>query len=98
MLENPPRAEVESNSEEGTVYTTKITATDDDQLDVMCTCPARKLCWHAVAYYAVYKGLEPERQGNGGSEDQNPLALISEGVEKLVNGIGQLVDEKMRDK
>jgi len=49
-----------------TLYLVHIKPHADDTgsktiLDVTCPCDARKLCWHAVAFYAVTKGLVPEK-------------------------------------
>ena len=66
-------ADVKSRSTPDAVYTTHIAIHDDDPgnksiLATTCDCDARKLCWHVVAFYAVSKGLAPEKP----SDTQQP--------------------------
>ena len=59
-------AEVRSFTEpepgaEWTIYETSIhRGTEDGELIVKCSCPARTLCRHLVSHYAVVKKDEPE--------------------------------------
>lgn len=42
------------------VYTVSIHRTEiDGQLDVTCSCPASKLCYHAAQFYGVAKAIAP---------------------------------------
>jgi len=47
---------------------------DKSILNTTCPCDARKLCWHVVAFYAVSKGLAPEKP----SELQQPPEDVDE--------------------
>lgn len=67
---------------------------DKSILDVVCGCPATKLCHHITAFYAVVKGLVPD----SGEAKQTGPELISEGIEKIVNGIALVVAERVGEK
>ena len=58
-------ADVKSRTSDA-VHTVHIEPHVDDPgdksiLNTTCPCDARKLCWHVVAFYAVSKGLAPEK-------------------------------------
>ena len=93
------------------VYTVRIHRLSDTELDVTCNCPARKLCHHVVEYYALRKGISPEMgailDGDKSADEVDevketapePLTgrqMIASAIEQLVDGIGMLVNERMK--
>lgn len=96
----PGLAEVESFSKHSRgPYTVSIQVHSTDPgdksiLDVTCTCPATKLCHHVMAFYAVVKELVPD----SGEAKQTGPEMISEGIEKIVDGIALVVAERVGEK
>lgn len=96
----PGLAEVESFSNHSRgPYTVSIQAHSTDPgdksiLDVTCSGPATKLCHHITAFYAVAKGLVPD----SGEAKETGLEMISEGIEKIVDGIALVVAEHVGEK
>lgn len=96
-------AEVESFSGNGNgPYMVRIQPHKDDPgdkslLDVSCSCPARTLCKHIVAFYAVDKGLAPDTVPEPPVEaEADPrgegLKLIARAQEKFGEAVQDLVD------
>lgn len=73
---------------------------DKSLLDVVCSCPARTLCKHVVAYYAVAKGLVPKAAPKPLPPDRAPssqrreegLQLIAKGQQQVSEGLQSIVD------
>jgi len=54
------------------------------KLDVLCTCPAMKVCHHIVAYFAVMKGITSMRTDKDVKESAGkPTPRHDEGKESL---------------
>ena len=54
------------------------------KLDVLCTCPAMKVCHHIVAYFAVMKGITSMRTDKDVKEEAGkPTVGHDEGTEPL---------------
>lgn len=75
---------------------------------ITCTCPSVKLCKHAVAFFAVAKHLKPDKpiQGTGEADEDKETAskettdglkLIAGAIEQLVDGIGLIVIERVKE-
>jgi len=91
------------------VYTVRIHRLSETELDVTCNCLAMKLCHHCVEFYALIKGISPEKAvadsgGKSAGEDgkaeeavPEPLIgrqMIASAIEMLVDGIGLVIREK----
>ena len=94
------------------VYTVRIHRLSDTELDVTCSCPARKVCHHVVEYYALRKGISPEMGAvldgdesaekvveakETATESMTGRQMIASAIEQLVDGIGMLVNERMKE-
>jgi len=76
-------ADVKSRTSDA-VHTVHIEPHVDDPgdksiLNTTCPCDARKLCWHVVAFYAVSKGLAPEKPSDPQQppEDVEPVSIAN---------------------
>ena len=79
------------------------------KLDVLCTCPAMKVCHHIVAFYATAKKITSMRTDKDVKESagkstvkpdeatQSGRQLIAAAIEQLVNGIALVVTERMKE-
>jgi len=94
------------------VYTVRIHRLSEIDLDVTCSCPAMKVCHHVVEYYALIKGISPEPAAtdsgdkSAGKDDKakeptpEPMSgrqMIASAISDLVDGIGMLVNERMKE-
>jgi len=86
-----------------------LMGTEEGERRVTCTCPATKVCHHITSFYAVAKKLSPSStvkdtvKPNEGKEtppepSREGLKMIASAIEMLVNGIGLLVEEKMKER
>lgn len=102
-------AQVKSFSSHGKVWDVSIMmGTEEGERRVTCTCPSTQLCKHMVSFYAVAKGLGPTQDPPKPDEgEETPpesirhtdgMKMIAGAIEMLVNGIGLLVDEKMKER
>jgi hypothetical protein len=83
--------------------------TKEGELRCTCTCPSTKVCHHITAFYAVAKKLGPIQDTPKPDEGKEPppdpikdphtdgMKMITGAIEQLVNGIGLLVDERMKE-
>ncbi len=81
--DSPRLADVKSRTSD-TLYRVHIEPHVDDPgdksiLNTTCPCDARKLCWHVVAFYAVSKGLAPEKPSDTQQppEDVEPVQVAN---------------------
>ena len=98
-ISGPGLAEVTSFSNPNQKHHVEIHK-DGEGLDATCSCPARTLCKHIVAYYAVAKGIKPVapiiEEMEKKRTQTSGYGLIAEAIEKLVDGIALVVEEKLR--
>ena len=98
-------AEVESFTHPNEVgpYTVSIKPHKDDPgdktiLDVICSCTARTLCKHIVAYYVVAKGLTPHQEveetlvAESSNGKKKALAMVAEAQQKMSEAFQLLTD------
>jgi len=103
-------AKVKSFSSHGKVWDVSIMmGTGEGERRVTCTCPSKLLCKHMVSFYAVAKKLSPsstvkdtvepnEAKETPPEPSREGLKMIASAIEMLVNGIGLLVDERMKER
>ena len=76
-------AKVKSFSSEK-VWDVNIKPDGAGKLDVLCTCPAMKVCHHIVAYFAVMKGITSMRTDKDVKESAGkPTPRHDEGKESI---------------
>jgi hypothetical protein len=102
-------AKVKSFSSDAIWDVSIMVGTEEGELRCTCTCPATKVCHHITAFYAVAKGLgltqDTPKPDEGKETPPEPIKdphtdgmkMIAEAIEQLINGIGLLVDERMKD-
>lgn len=91
------------------VYDVSIQRVSDDELDVVCSCPATKVCKHIAAFYAVVKGISPEKavsdEPDKETDKQDELTepapdamtgrqMIAMAIEMLTDGIALVARDK----
>ena len=91
-------AEVESWTDplpgcEPDIWRTHI-AKADDGLAVTCTCPARKLCKHLVAHYAVAKKDNPEVAALLPQSSEVPIASPPPAKGGKIAGLGKIAESQ----
>ena len=83
LLHTLNTAKVKSFSSEK-VWDVNIKPDGAGKLDVLCTCPAMKVCHHIVAYFAVMKGITSMRTDKDVKEEAGkPTVGHDEGTEPL---------------
>jgi RPA family protein len=95
-------AEVKSFTTDDDVYAVSIRPHKDDPgdkslLDVTCACPARALCKHVVAFYAVAKGLDSTAKAKALKTIAEAQELSNKAFEKLTEGIVLYVREGQKE-
>jgi hypothetical protein len=91
-----------------TIHSVRIHRTSETELDVSCSCPATKVCKHIVAYYALVKGLTPDKTVDAIEEDveakETPSQamtgrqMIASAIEMLVDGIALVMRKNKEEK
>ena len=98
-------ARVKSFSSEK-VWDVNIKPDGAGKLDVLCTCPAMKVCHHIVAYFAVMKGITSMRTDKDIKEEagkstvghdearESGRQLIAAAIEQLIDGMWKVLHGK----
>lgn len=102
-------AKVKSFSSDAVYSVSIMKGTGEGELRCTCTCASVKVCKHIVAFFAVAKGLKPDKptQDTGeadegketpSKETPDGLKLIAGAIEQLVEGIVLVISERMKEK
>ena len=95
--DDPSLASVTSRTDPSIVYPVHIGVHKDDPGDksiliATCVCDARVLCWHVVAFYALSKGLLPEKPSDP-QQPPEPVDVVQVTVERDTGELRRLATD-----